>query len=270
MNSIKKLILITSILLLTGCVQNLEIANTNVEITASTNTTRAYQEDWLKLADGLNFRETPLYTESSSTNQPILLDVVTVFKFNPKKYNFSIQQDTTTPITVSEWQENADAFFVSNGGYFLEDNSAAGLLKIDGEQFGKNLTANSVGEFIINNNNQPNIKINSDIEDIDNLIQSYPLLVRSDGVESIEEDSGQTAPRTVIAKDSDGSFLFIFTQSYHFSLYKLQNWLAESDLDLTIALNLDGGPSSGYYLYNDIKKISESSEVPNVIIVEKK
>lgn len=245
-----------------GCTQNINIGNSNIGLELDLNTQdNNLQEEWLELQDDIFFKEMPVYDDLNN-NQHNLVDVVTVFKFKANKFNYSLAQDTNESKTVTEWQEAEDALFVSNGSYFLEDNQPAQILKIAGGKYGSNLTASTVGEVVIDSNNDLNILADASITDYDNIMQSYPLL------QSIKEDSGQTAPRSVIAIDNNDNVLFIYTKNYYFSLYQLNQFLNNSDLAIKIALNLDGGPSSGFAYLQD--KISESASVPNVIIIKNK
>jgi hypothetical protein len=58
-------------------------------------------------------------------------------------------------------------------------------------------------------------------------------------------DTGETARRTVIALDQQGYVVILLIDLPIFTLHGLSLWLAESDLGLDSALNLDGGRSSG-------------------------
>lgn len=238
-----------SILLLTGCDQNIKIA---------VNNNQNLQTEWQEIDTGVQFKEIPVYSNNNTLN-----DVIIVFKFNPDQFNFSFKKSSTA-MTVAEWQEKYDPLFICNGSYFLENNEPAGLLKINGNTAGKKLSAESVGELVINNQGKLNILENADIDKYDNVLQSYPLL------QGISEDSGQLAPRTVVAKDEEGNILFIFTKKYYFSLYTLQNYLQDSDLNIDIALNLDGGPSTGYFFKGKEERSYPSQAVANVIMINKK
>jgi len=260
----KKYLLLLIILILVGCQQSISIGNNNISVETVANTNRVYQEAWQELQAGLNFKEIPVY---SSTDKTKINDLIMVFKFQPDKFKFALQQQVTEPLSVSAWQEKFQALFVCNGGYFLENNQPAELLKINGEKFGTNLTSASVGELVINDHGLLDIQANADITNEQNILQSYPLLISPDKKENIASDSGQVAPRTIVAKDNAGNILFIFTKNYYFSLYTLQNYLKKSDLNLAIALNLDGGPSSGYSLNTTPPMVSDSAEVPNVVMV---
>ena len=56
------------------------------------------------------------------------------------------------------------------------------------------------------------------------------------------------ARRTVVAQDRAGRILFFVANRGTFTLHGLSRYLVESDLELDVALNLDGGPSSGLLL----------------------
>ena len=74
------------------------------------------------------------------------------------------------------------------------------------------------------------------------------------------------ARRTVIAQDKEGRILFVITPRGHFTLHQLSLYLTESDLNLDIALNLDGGPSSGIMLANPREIIPSQTLLPIVIL----
>jgi hypothetical protein len=79
-------------------------------------------------------------------------------------------------------------------------------------------------------------------------LQSFPLLLRPGGEIGFPEEDGQQARRTVVAQDRAGRILFLVANRGAFTLHGLSLYLASSDLELDVALNLDGGPSSGMLL----------------------
>ena len=99
-------------------------------------------------------------------------------------------------------------------------------------------------------------------------VQSFPLLVKPGGVMGFpaDADAGQTTRRTVVAQDRDGRILFLVAPNGHLGLHALAVWLVESDLGVDIALNLDGGPSSGLWV-TDGPQIDSLLPVPAVIVV---
>jgi hypothetical protein len=61
--------------------------------------------------------------------------------------------------------------------------------------------------------------------------------------------------------------LFIVASSGSFTLHRLSAYLVASDLDLYIAVNLDGGPSSGVLLASPMEQVPALVPLPVVITV---
>jgi uncharacterized protein YigE (DUF2233 family) len=106
-------------------------------------------------------------------------------------------------------------------------------------------------------------------------VQSFPLLVKPGGELGfpLSADNGARARRSVIAKDRVGRILLMVAPRGYFTLHELSAWLTASDLDLDIALNLDGGPSSGLWAAAGMRPLTSSpldslGPVPAVIAVE--
>ena len=75
------------------------------------------------------------------------------------------------------------------------------------------------------------------------------------------------ARRTVIAQDRQGRILFIVTPQGYFSLHQLSAYLTASELDLDIAINLDGGGSTGLLVAEPREVIPSKVLLPFVILV---
>jgi hypothetical protein len=71
-----------------------------------------------------------------------------------------------------------------------------------------------------------------------------------------------------VAQDTTGRILFLVGPEAHFSLHELAVWLTESDLELDIAMNLDGGTSTGLWLSDHAEQIDSLVPLPAVIAVE--
>lgn len=63
------------------------------------------------------------------------------------------------------------------------------------------------------------------------------MLLTADGA-PVAIDDTQIARRTVIAQDRDGNFLVMTTDNPVFTLTQLSAFLAQTDLELTIALDI--------------------------------
>ena len=82
-----------------------------------------------------------------------------------------------------------------------------------------------------------------------------------------DRENHVSARRTVIAQDRAGRILFIVTPQGYFTLYGLSAYLTGSDLDLDIAINLDGGGSTGLLVANPREEIPSRVLLPFVILV---
>jgi uncharacterized protein YigE (DUF2233 family) len=100
-------------------------------------------------------------------------------------------------------------------------------------------------------------------------LQSFPVLVKPGGVLGFPagEEDNQAARRSVIGMDRDGRLVLLVASIGNFTLHRLSAYLVQSDLDLDIAVNLDGGPSSGMLLAEPFEAIPASAPLPIVITV---
>lgn len=187
---------------------------------------------WIKLSENIERREL----------EPGLV----IYKLNPKMIRTEIHYDESAPL-FEEWQNKTDYAILINGGYFDEHFQPTGLLIKDGLEIGSNrYDDDRSGSLIITDHPYIIDTADTPIPEISpavSVLQSFPLLI-SKGLPAIKEDSNKLARRTVVAADKSGDFLIIIADKTPVSLYALMNTLLESDLELEIALNLDGGPST--------------------------
>jgi uncharacterized protein YigE (DUF2233 family) len=95
-------------------------------------------------------------------------------------------------------------------------------------------------------------------------LQSFPVLVKPGGVMGFpaDADDGRPSRRTVVAQDNQGRILLLVAPRGYLSLHEMARFLAESDLDLNVALNLDGGYSTGLWLKAGEQPVEINSLVP--------
>lgn len=106
-------------------------------------------------------------------------------------------------------------------------------------------------------------------EQIRAALQSFPVLVRPGGQLGYgpERESGARARRTVIAQDVQGRILLMVAPLGHFTLHELSAYLTTLDLNLDLAVNLDGGGSTGILVANPRELIAPTRPIPFVILV---
>lgn len=107
------------------------------------------------------------------------------------------------------------------------------------------------------------------LEPLQAALQAFPMLVKPGGALGFPaaRENYARARRTVIAQDNDGRILIIVAPQGYFTLHQISAYLTESDLNLDIALNLDGGGSTGILVANPREVIASKVLLPFVILV---
>jgi hypothetical protein len=238
-----------SILLLSACVSpspttSNQLPATNPQSPAPSPqlpTPTPSDSGWVSLDPGLDRREIVVpFTEQGFAERLIL------FRIDPAFFTFRVRYSPGFPRYVSEWATAARLVF--NAGYFDENNAALGLLVSDGRSFGASYR--DLGGMFSVVGGQPNIRSliyqpYELIEPLEQAVQSFPTLIYPDGSPFNKEDNVRSR-RTAVGQDAEGRVYLVIAPHTAFTLAELAAWLHASDLGLTIALNLDGGGSTGY------------------------
>lgn len=228
--------------------------------------------NWHDITHGLNIREYPIIENNKH------IDTITIVKIDPKQNEFSIHQNPKNPKTITEWQEELNSDIIINGGYFNENYKPSGGLIIGNQSYGAmtHTGKNGYTGMIIINDGKIELrylpeKNYNDSESIDYAIQTFPTIITPGSNKGLEKDSYKKARRSIIAQDHDENILLIVTDKATFSLYEIMNFLIKNNLNIDIAFNLDGGPSSGVIINKEnFEYLKESSIIPNVISVKTK
>jgi hypothetical protein len=224
---------------------------------------------WALLQPGLERRVISIYNGEDQ-----IVETLYLWRLDQALFRLEVAFDET-PGSLDTWQAETDAAVVVNGGYFSildETYLPNGLIVVDGEAtgssyhgFGGMLGVTEAGaelRWLVEQPYQPQ-------EPLRYALQSFPVLVKPGGVLGFgaEQEDDQKARRTVIAQDGEGRILFIVAPQGYFTLHQLSVYLTESDLDLEIALNLDGGGSTGILVANRREVIPPRTLLPFVILV---
>jgi hypothetical protein len=223
---------------------------------------------WDQLQPGLERRTLRI------TNENNALESLYVLRLDPTHFRFEVAYDPQG-LLLDAWQAQTGALIVVNGGYFREENEQYlpnGLTVIDGAtigtsygDFGGMFAVTETGpdlRWLAQRSYDPN-------EPLLAALQSFPILVKPGGELGFpaEHEDHLTARRTVIAQDREGRILLMVAPQGNITLHQLSAYLTASDLDLDIAINLDGGPSSGILLAEPSESIPTFSPLPIVIMV---
>ena len=224
---------------------------------------------WREVEPGLEFRR--LYLNPRRANGELA-----ILRLDPDAYHIRVAYDAANPGRVSQWAAAVKPVAMINGGYFDEENRATALVIFDGivrgasyEGFGGMVVVNAAGEFELRSLRQQPY---DPAEQLQQAMQSAPMLIQPGGVLSDLEVDDDRSRRTVIGRDTSGRILLIASDWPVYTLTELATGLNESDLELDAALNLDGGSSTGMYLKTPSMSLMIDSfdRVPLVLVVERK
>ncbi len=225
---------------------------------------------WTLIRPGLERRVIEIY---SSQNQ--LVESLHVWRLDQASFRMDIVYDDS-PKSLDAWQQETNALMVINGGYYSIKNEnyyyPDGLTIVDEAPFGRSF--NGFGGMLAINEQRAELRwleqkpYNAD-EPLQAALQSFPILVEPGGRLGFgpERENHVSARRTVIAQDRHGRILFMVAPRGYFTLHQLSRYLTESDLDLDIAINLDGGGSTGILVTEPRELIAPTRPIPFVILV---
>ena len=201
-------------------------------------------------------------------------DTVTIVRFDTGKVKISVGYQPGQPVSMSDWEQQAHPLALINGGYFDQQFNATALVVSNGKVFGQSydgfggmLSVDSHGSLSLRSLHQQ--PYNPNTEQLEQATQSAPMLILGGKRTQFNADASQTR-RSVVAMDKQGRLLFIVSPNPIFSLDELADALVSSDLSIEIALNLDGGSSTGLYVNGGSSPVSIDSlaKLPIVIIVK--
>jgi hypothetical protein len=224
---------------------------------------------WSLLQAGLERRVIRIYNDQ---NQHV--ESVHIWRLDQNHFRMDVAYDET-PKSLETWQRETNAAIVLNGGYYSVENESYfpnGLTIVNGEASGRSYRG--FGGMLAIKEDRAELrwlvqKPYNSYEQLQAALQSFPILVRPGGKLGFgaERENNVSARRTVIGQDKDGRILFIVAPRGYFTLHQLSVYLTESDLNLDIAVNLDGGGSTGILVANPREIISPSRPLPFVILV---
>ena len=259
-------LLVVFFLLITGCtLQSTPPLPSQTNIPSnSLITPNTPDSDWRELLPGLEQR-----TLDSQDGAPA---EITALRIDPTLFTFRAHYQAGNPYSLTEWRtvtESAVGFV--NANFFDPQYRAQGLLIVDG-QFISQSFQNRGGWFGLLDD-QPFIRSTTQQpyagEAVTQAVQAFPMLVL-DGAQAYTS----TAPdritrRTAIGQDAQGRIILLATPGFGTTLRELSAYLAESDLNLVNAFNLDGGGSTMMSVTagNAVYTLGAFDRVPTILAV---
>lgn len=223
---------------------------------------------WTPLAPGAEWRR--LWAATGVGRERL-----TLVRLDPAQVRLRVIYQPVHPRRISQWAADLpQALLVVNAGYFGPEKRVTGLVISDGVASGQPYD-DYAGMLAVDAAGQISVRwlrawpYRTD-EGLLQAVQSFPVLVKPGGVMGFppDADQGQRSRRTVVGQDTAGRILFLVAPMPRFSLHELAVWLTESDLALDIALNLDGGYSTGLWIRGHDAQIDSLETLPAVIVVE--
>ncbi|MBX3061602.1 MAG: phosphodiester glycosidase family protein [Anaerolineae bacterium] len=206
--------------------------------------------NWNQLSAGINWRVITFRAPSSGQVASVL-----VTRIDPRYARFKVYYQAGAVRNIQQWQSVLPgAVAIVNANFFDTQNRPLGLVASDGILTGVNISRNDTGVFQLKDNvarvrsfyTEPY----NNTENFQQVVQGLPMLMVAGRVAPAFNPDISTAPsfRTVIAQDVYGRILIIVTQYTAVTLLDMARFLGVSGLEITTALNMDGGSSTQMYL----------------------
>jgi hypothetical protein len=254
-----------------GRISLASLANQDNPVPSLTNAIKAAQ--WRRLPSGLGYLH---------ISDPAFGIELRAWSLTPAEFNVSIvEQSTSFGSPVSEHLKRGPGVLAVGGGFFNKDSKGrltpAGLLVVDGT-IRNSSKGTASGVLAIRKGGKPEILWAKDISPLTQyqfLVQSGPVLVEKNGVNGIKRDDFDRLNRTAVcSRLSDFLVIDIHGKANRgLSLFQLASILgspqSDGGLNCTMALNLDGGPSTqaAYRDGGEVKTVSGLWKVNNSILV---
>lgn len=264
-------LLLLSTWLMTACQEPINISITgsgtpSPTVITSTDGTSRPLDRWLMLATGVELRYE--HWKGPSGNE----DTIMITRFDPRRIALRVLYSPSTPHFISDWlKQEKGALAVINGGYFNDQGEATGLVVSDGQVYGSSYSGFG-GMLYVDSQGAIHLRSLSQYpyspgEQLQQATQSSPMLVLPGGKRTQFDADASSNRRTVVAFDKEGRLLFIISPDAAFSLDEFDDLLLASDLNIDVALNLDGGSSTGMYLNAGGQRFGVDSLTPVPIAI---
>jgi uncharacterized protein YigE (DUF2233 family) len=264
----RRFLILVAVLLAGGCVSAgtppQPLAPAATVMPSPTRTPVPADTGWQTAGDGIEIRELDVA-------RGLIRERLFIARVDPGRVAFHVRYDPNRPLRVGQWLADEGARLAINGGFFDPQNRALGLLIADGVPFGQTYV-DLGGLFGVR---EGRVQVRSLIvqpyapgEAFDHMVQSFPTLLVNGAANADIRDDGRFAPRAVVGVDRQGRVVFLVSPRPAFSVTGLAAWLAQSDLDLDSALNLDGGTSSGLLVSTGNGRWGVDSWVPVPAVIE--
>jgi Phosphodiester glycosidase len=195
---------------------------------------------WRPIANGFEVADLPAIVEGRAVDHILLARIA------PDRYRFAVYNASAGDKDLDQWMAHLGAALVVNGSYygrrgtpdtpFLSQKTLLGPRDYNARAGAFVASPASVGIVDLAKTDWKQA-----FQGAENAMVSYPLLVEGNATR-VSVTSRWLANRSFVGEDADGRVIIGTTTDAFFSLQRLAQFLLGAPLDLTAALNLDGGP----------------------------
>ena len=210
-------------------------------LSRSSPTSVAGQHRWREVAPGFEVTEMPVLAGGQEVDRLLLS------RIDPAQFRFEVRTAPAGNLDIGDWMERTGAALVINGSYFGRDGSPNTPVVSNGEALGPGEYTATHGAFVVKDGKTVVHDLRNDdwrsvLKGADQAMVSYPLLVDAAGSKRTKSNPRWLANRSFVALDKSGRIILGTTKEAFFSLERLASFLNAAPLDVSSALNLDGGP----------------------------
>jgi hypothetical protein len=196
---------------------------------------------WRTLAPGFDVGELPVLAAGRE------VDRIMLARIDPAKYRFQLRTSPGGDRSLAGWMAQTRAVLIVNGSYYGHDGRPATPVRSSGKLLGPSVYDAHGGAFVASDGftgirSLASTPWASALLTANDGLVSYPMLIEPGGTNGVKQSSRWLANRSFVGQDSSGHIVLGTTKDAFFSLYALARFLRAAPLDLTTALNLDGGP----------------------------
>lgn len=196
--------------------------------------------DWQAIDEGFEIADLPVLMNGAAVEHLLLA------RIDPASFRFVAHNAVSGPRDLDHWLAKTSAALVVNGSFFSRHSEPATPFLSGGTLLGPKVYDARAGAFVASASSAGVYDLagtdwRAAFQGATDAMVSYPLLL-SNGTSRVTKPSRWLATRSFVGQDVAGRIIVGTTTDAFFSLARLARFLLDAPLDLTIALNLDGGP----------------------------
>jgi len=195
---------------------------------------------WQDVGVGFEVGELPVTADEQEVDRLLLA------RINPARYRFLVRNAPGRDRKLDGWMTQLGAALVVNGSYFTRDGLPETPIVSGGIRLGPVAYKATHGAFVVSGESASIRDLRDEswedaLQNADEAIVSYPLLLSPDGPTRVKADRRWLANRSFVGEDDAGEIVIGTTSDAFFSLDRFAEFLRDAPLHLKFALNLDGG-----------------------------